>query len=591
MSSPTFGTPPEDGPGGTLDHGAAAPEAEKTVLRSSAVMAVGTVISRITGVGRDIALVAALGFGTLADVYTLGNTLPNVVYLLVVGGALGAVFVPQLVRHLHDDADGGDAYANRLLTATMLVLFVLAVGAVIAAPFLVDLYTPANYTARENDVATAFARFLLPQIFFYGLYTMLAQVLNSRNHFAMPMFAPIVNNLVVIGLFLLFIATVGTSVTVNSITDAQITLLGIGTTLGVALQSLVLIPVLSRVSFKFRPRFDFRGSGLGKTAKLAGWTIAMVLANQAALLVAAKLAASANILAAQEGAVEQGLTTYDKAYLVFMLPNSVITISIVTAMLPRMSRAAAQGDLRRVGDQLSDTARLVGSLIVPAAVALIAFGPIITGLVFSFGAGRGPAATYTGVVVSLFALGLLPFSLFYMLIRGWYALSDTRSPFVVTVIFSVLLVGFMLPLFELAPTDLKIASLALAESIAYWLALAAAWWWLARRVGGLHTKTTSWALARMMIAGAVAGLAGFATLALLGVYGTSQGGGGFVVDLGEAGGLDWYLNTILGLAAGGLVLGGVYLLMCKLLGITEVLDLVRPLTQRVPGLRKRGPDA
>ena len=580
MSSASFGTPPEEGPGQTLDHGAGAPEGEKTVLRSSAVMAVGTVISRITGVGRDIALVAALGFGTLADVYTLGNTLPNVVYLLVVGGALGAVFVPQLVRHLHDDADGGDAYANRLLTATMLVLFVLAVGAVIAAPFLVDLYTPANYTERENDVAIAFARFLLPQIFFYGLYTMLAQVLNSRNHFAMPMFAPIVNNLVVIGMFVLFITTVGTSVTVNSITPAQITLLGVGTTLGVVLQSLVLIPVLSRVSFKFRPRFDFRGSGLGSTAKLAGWTIAMVLANQLALLVAAKLAASANIIAAEAGAVEQGLTTYDKAYLVFMLPNSVITISIVTAMLPRMSRAAAAGDLRLVGDQLASTARLVGSLIVPAAAVLIVFGPFITALVFSFGAGRGPAATYTGVVVSFFALGLLPFSLFYMLIRGWYALSDTRSPFFVTVVFSLLLVGFMLPLFGIAPAELKIASLALAESIAYWLALLVAWIWLSRRVGGLDTRNTFIQLLKMIVAASIAALAG-------GLIGWTF----FNPNNSEFGSGSWYLTIILGLGVGSLVLGGVYLLMCKLLGITEVLDLIRPVTQRIPGLRKSDPKA
>lgn len=583
MSTPAFGTPPEEGPGETLDHGAAAPTApdgEKTVLRSSAVMAVGTVISRITGVGRDIALVAALGFGTLADVYTLGNTLPNVVYLLVVGGALGAVFVPQLVRHLHDDADGGDAYANRLLTATMLVLFVLAVGAVIAAPFLVDLYTPANYTARENDVATAFARFFLPQIFFYGLYTMLAQVLNSRNHFAMPMFAPIVNNLIVIGMFVLFIATVGTSVTVNSITTAQITLLGVGTTLGVVLQSLVLIPVLSRVSFKFRPRFDFRGSGLGQTAKLAGWTIAMVLANQVALLVAAKLAASANIIAAEAGAVEQGLTTYDKAYLVFMLPNSVITISIVTAMLPRMSRAAAAGDLRMVGDQLASTARLVGSLIVPAAAALVVFGPFITSLVFSFGAGRGPAATYTGVVVSFFALGLLPFSLFYLLIRGWYALSDTRSPFFVTVVFSVLLVGFMLPLFGIAPAELKIAALALAESIAYWLALLVAWVWLARRVGGLDTRNTFVTLLKMIAAGVIAAIAG-------GLIGWTW----FDPNASEFASGSWYLSVFLGLTVGGLVLGLVYLLMCKLLGVTEVLDLIRPLTQRIPGLRKSDPKA
>jgi putative peptidoglycan lipid II flippase len=574
---PEFGVPPEEGPGQALDRDTG----RGTVLRSSAVMAVGTVISRITGVGRDIALVAALGFGTLADVYTLGNTLPNSVYLLLVGGALGAVFVPQLVRHLREDDDNGDAYANRLITLTSIVLLVLAITTVIAAPWIVNLYTPNNYSQLDNELATAFARFFLPQIFFYGLYTMLSQVLNSRGHFAMPMFVPILNNIVVICMFIGFIAVVGTASTVESLTRDQLLWLGIGTTAGVVIQALALIPVMSRVSFRFRPRFDFRGSGLGKTAKLAGWTVAMVLANQIALLVTARLAAGANIIASEAGVVEQGLATFDKAYLVFMLPNSVITISIVTAMLPRMSHSAASGELGDVSEQLSDSARLISSLIVPAAAILIAFGPLVTTVVFAFGAGAGPAATYTGVVVSAFAFGLPSFALFYLLIRGWYALSDTRSPFVVTALFNGLLIVFAIVFYEIAPPGLKVVSLAVAETIASWIGLFVAWAWLSRRVGGLQTRRTVVSVAKMMLAGTAGAALGFlGALAFRAFWSATQLN---ELNPGQVGGP---LLSAVSLVIGVAITMIVYLGMSRLLLIEEVNNGVRMVTARIPGLRR-----
>lgn len=573
---PEFGIAPSEGPGEALDR--SSPELQgNNVLRSSAVMAVGTVISRITGVGRDIALVAALGFGTLADVYTLGNTLPNSVYLLLVGGALGAVFVPQLVRHLREDDDNGDAYANRLITLTSIVLLILAVTTVVAAPFLVNLYTPSNYSELDNQLATAFARFFLPQIFFYGLYTMLSQVLNSRGHFAMPMFVPILNNLVVIAMFLGFIAVVGTASTVGSLTQGQLLWLGIGTTTGVVIQALALIPVMSRVGFKIQPRFDFRGSGLGKTAKLAGWTVAMVLANQIALLVTARLAAGANIIASEAGVVEQGLATFDKAYLVFMLPNSVITISVVTAILPRMSHSAASGKFHEVSDQLAESARLIAALIVPAAAILIAFGPLITTVVFSFGAGSGPAATYTGVVVSAFAFGLPSFALFYLLIRGWYALSDTRSPFVVTALFNGLLVVFAIFLFEIAPAGLKVVSLATAETIASWIGLVVAWAWLSRRLGGLHTRQTSFTIAKMMVAGTAGASLGYLTTVAFRTLWANE------LNPGQVGGP---LVSVMSLLIGVTVTMVVYLAISRVLMIEEVNSGVRMVTSRIPGLRR-----
>jgi putative peptidoglycan lipid II flippase len=329
-------------------------------MKPSAVMATGTVVSRITGVFRDIAATAALGFFLVSDAFSLGNSLPTVIYILVIGGALNAVFVPQLVRRMTEDADDGRAYADRLITLVGSILLIFSILAVLCAPLIVDLYTPANYPATEYDLAVAFARLCLPQVLFYGIYTMLSQVLNARGHFGAPMFAPIANNVVAIATFLLFIAVAGTSAAADGVlTNQQVLILGIGTTLGVIVQSLILIPVLVRSGYRWKPRFDWKSSGLGKTGTLALWTLGLVFVNQAAYIVITRLAAQANVDAAAAGVVAAGLTTYQKAHLVFMLPHSVITVSIVTAMLPALSRVAHGGDLRKVGNDVGSTMRLV----------------------------------------------------------------------------------------------------------------------------------------------------------------------------------------------------------------------------------------
>lgn len=481
------------------------------VLRSSALMAAGTVTSRATGLIRDMALVAAIGFGTLADTYSLGNSLPNIIYILVAGGALNAVFIPQLVRHMANDEDGGHGFANRLLRVVSLTTFVLTVAAVLAAPWIVGLYATSEYSAQEFNLAVAFARLCLPQIVFYGLYTMFSQVLNARGHFGSPMFAPIVNNVVVIGAAIAFIWVAGDQVDVTTITDAQVAWLGVMTTLGVALQALVLIPVLLRSGFRFGYVRGLRGFGLGHTGKLALWTIGLVLVNQAGFLVVTRLATLANVLATRADTVAQGLTTYQKAYLVFMLPHSVITISIMTALLPRMSRAAADEDLRKVGAFVSDGMRLVAVLIAPAAVSLLVAGPMIATVIFGFGAGAGEASTYAGLVIMAFAIGLLPFSLFYVLLRGWYSLEDTRTPFFLTVVYNALMVALSLPLFYLASVQFKVTALALGYSLAYWFTFALAWWVLSRRLRQMQVRQTASVLGRLIVAAVLAAAAGFAT--------------------------------------------------------------------------------
>ena len=263
------------------------------VLRSSRAMAGGTVASRLTGMLREPVVGAALGTGLLGDAYGLANVVPNIIYILLVGGVLNAVFVPQLVRHIATDHDGGDGYADRLITAVGLILLGVTVAAVLAAPAIVRLYAQ-DASAAELNVATIFARFCLVQIFFYGVFTMYQQVLNSRGSFVAPMYAPILNNVVVIGVFIWFIAVNGTHETVDTITLGQMRLLGIGTTAGVVAQALVLVPAAARIGYRLRPRKDLRGHGLGHAWLLARWTIAFVLVNQLTYVLVARLATSAN---------------------------------------------------------------------------------------------------------------------------------------------------------------------------------------------------------------------------------------------------------------------------------------------------------
>ena len=499
----------------------------RALLGPSTVMATGTVVSRITGIARDIALAAALGFYLVSDAYSLGNSLPTIIYILVVGGALNAVFIPQLVRRMEKDDDGGNAYADRLITLTGSVLLGLSILAVVAAPWIVDLYTPADYPQSQYDLAVAFARLCLPQIFFYGAYTMLSQVLNARGTFGAPMFAPIANNVVAITTFVLFIIVAGTSAAADgALTTGQVLLLGIGTTAGVVVQAAILVPVLGRAGYRWRPRFDWKGQGLGKAAKLAGWTVGLVLVNQITYIVITRLAAQANVDAAASGATAAGITTYQKAHLVFMLPHSVITISIVTALLPALSRLAHEGKLKEVGEDVAGAMRLVAALVVPIAALLFVLGSDVSVLLFGYGAATTDQAAVMGDVVSIFMIGLVPFTLFYVLLRGFCAMEDTRAPFVVTVIFSVIMLALVLWLFAFL-TDLgvtsaggpQIAGIALGYVLAYWCGFVVLWWWLAHRLGSLQSGATVSVLLRLLTAGGVAvlvaGLTRTATLDLL----------------------------------------------------------------------------
>ncbi|MEU5403315.1 murein biosynthesis integral membrane protein MurJ [Streptomyces sp. NPDC005963] len=424
-------------------------------------MAAGSVVSRATGFVRSSVIAAALGIGLAADGYAVANAVPAIVYMLLVGGALNAVFVPELVRVAKEHEDGGAAYTDRLLTICFVALLVITAGAVWAAPSIVGAYT--GYSGRQAEMTVAFARYCLPQIFFLGLFTLLGQVLNARGRFGAMMWTPVLNNVVVIAVFGLYLATADGA----ALTDAEIALLGWGTTAGIALQALALAPALRAARFRWRPRFDWRGKGLTRPLRAAGWLVLLVLSNQAAYWVVTRLATTAGERAAAQG-IDGGVgfSAYSNAYLLWAVPHGIITVSLVTALLPRMSRAAADGDLSGVRQDVSYALRTSAAMIVPAACALLALAQPLMTVVFGYGRTDADGIVMMAGILMAFAPGLIAFSGQYVLSRAFYALSDTRTPFLLNLVIAGLNATLSATAYALLPVRWAVTGMAGAYSLA-----------------------------------------------------------------------------------------------------------------------------
>ncbi|MFE9627734.1 murein biosynthesis integral membrane protein MurJ [Streptomyces sp. NPDC006527] len=428
-----------------------------STARSSAVMAAGSVVSRGTGFARSAVVAAALGtIGSTADGYAVGNSLPSIVYMLLLGGALNAVFVPELVKAAKEHEDGGVAYTDRLVTVCVAALLAITAIAVWAAPVIVDVYT--DYSGQQAAMTTAFARYCLPQIFFLGLFTLLGQVLNARGRFGAMMWAPVVNNLVVItvfGLYLAFAAGGG-----GTLTATETALLGWGTTAGIAVQTLALLPALRAARFRWRPRFDWRGSGLTRPLRSAFWLVLLVLVNQAAYWVTTRLATTAGL----EGG--PGYSAYNNAYVLWAVPHGIITVSLVTALMPRMSAAAADGDTAALRRDVSQALRTSASAVVPAACMLLALAQPVMALVFGYGrTSAGDTAAMAGILMA-FAPGLLAMSGQYVLSRTFYSLSDTRTPFLLNLVIVAVNAGLSVAAAHLLPARWAVTGMAAAYSVA-----------------------------------------------------------------------------------------------------------------------------
>jgi putative peptidoglycan lipid II flippase len=478
------------------------------LFRASGIMALGTIISRITGFVRGILVVAVLGTTLLADTYNVANTMPNILYNLLVGGALTAIFIPQLVRSF-DHADGGDDFASRLITTISLILLVLVSLGMFFAPALVRLYAPEFFTVgfeTEKDIAIAFTRYCLPQIFFLGLFTMLGQVANARGSFGPLMWAPIANNLVGIVLFGGFLVF-SPGINLSSITDFQIALLGWGTTFSVVVQALVLVPVIKKLGISIKPRLGV--SGLGKSFALAGWTLVYVLISQLGYLVTVNVATSAAVRSAQAN-IETGVgyTPYTYAYFVMLLPYSIVTISIITAILPHISKLALDGKREEVKAQLVRAIRLVGVITVPSAVAFLLFGPLITQSIF-IGISDDDSR-YIGYVLSALSFGLVAFSINLILIRGFNAFEDTKTQVVSILVINIFSVAMSYFFLFFVKTQWVTIGLGVAFSVSYIIGLFVTLRLLKKHTGRLALSEFIGQHVRLLIASLLAMLPLFA---------------------------------------------------------------------------------
>ena len=490
------------------------------LFRASSVMAVGTIISRITGFIGGVIMIATLGTALLADAFNVANTMPNILYNLLVGGALTAIFVPQLVRAF-DDADGGHLFASRLVTTISGILLVLVIIGVIFAPQLVYIYAPSFSTPgfeTEREIAIAFTRYCLPQIFFLGLFTMLGQVANARGSFAPLMWAPIANNLVVIVVFSAFLIK-WPSVNVDSITSTQIQILGWGTTAGIIVQALILIPVVKRSGIKIRPKWGV--AGLGKSFSLAGWTLVYVLISQIGYLITVNVATTAAVDSAKAGITTGvGFTPFKNAYLIMLLPYSIVTISIVTALLPHMSKLAINKKIEDVKEQILRAIKTVAVLTIPSSVAFLLFGPLITEVLF-FGIDKNDGI-YIGYVLSALSLGLVAFSINLVLIRGFNAFEDTRTQVWSILIINIISVGLSYVFLAVLPSDWVTVGLGVAFSVSYLIGLFITLRLLKKHTGTIHVREFIGQHGRLLSAALIAMLPIFAISQYFGWVGSDQ---------------------------------------------------------------------
>ncbi len=533
-------------------------------------MAAGTLVSRILGLVRVGLLATAIGAsGQVSDLFTSANNLPNFIYLMLAGGVFNAVLVPQIIRASRQPDRGAD-YVSRLLTLAAAALLVLTVLVTLAAPVIVGLTT--SFTGANLALTTAFAFWCLPQIFFYGMYAVTGQILNANGSFGPYMWAPVVNNLVSIAFLVVFIMLMGTEQverhSPETWTTEQTVLLAGGTTLGIIIQAVVLFVPLKRLNLGLKPKFGVRGTGLGRTGKLASVTIVTMLIGNGLYLVnlrVATIAADARPrLLAQDPPVQiAGSTNLEFGSMVYQLPHAVIALSLATVMFNQLASAHADNNLAAVRATLSQGLRIIGVATVFGAAALLTFaGPL--GMLFSESA---EVAAINGVIIAILAVGAPFLSANFFLNRVFYASEDVRTPLKIQLILSVVGVAFAL-LAAMFDPRLIVPMLAVAYTLGNVIAVVISHVFLKRAIGSYGAGHVFDVHVRLIIAGMVSALAGTALSWAFGGY--------------DPGGYLWQskLNALLVLAIGGVLMSAVYLGMLKLLRITELTEFLEPLMAR-----------
>nr|WP_173434257.1 murein biosynthesis integral membrane protein MurJ [Allosalinactinospora lopnorensis] len=536
------------------------------MMRSSMVMAAGTMVSRVTGFIKVVVLAAALGTHLLGDAYNTAQTIPFIINDLLIGGLMVSVIIPFLVKRRKRDADGGVKTENRLVTGAIVLLLGITLAAILFAELLISLYA-SRFTPVQSDVSVYLARFLLAQIFFIGLSGLISAMLNTRDKFGAPVWAPVLNNLVIIAVGGLFLWVAGPGHTPETVSQGELTLLGLGTTLGMVLQTAVLVFSLWRSGFRWRPRLDLRGSGLGEALRSAGWMLLYTLMTQLGLLITTNLANAANVASLEEGHnVGAGITAYNYAYQLFQLPYAIIAVSLITVLLPRMSGHAADERWDEVRAGFSSTLRISALLLAPVALAMAMYSIQLSVLVFARGSTSVADAQNVGTVLAVMSLGLVPFTVFQLMLRVFFAMGDTRTPALISIA-NVAVHGVLaFTAFFVLPPNLVVVGVAAGFMLSFASGLSIAGVILSRRLGGLDGRRILATLLRLHLAAVPSVVAGIGVLWF------------FVARFGEG------LATNIGAPVTGCVVGALlFLLFARLLRIEELnaaLGLIRSRLRR-----------
>lgn len=530
-------------------------------VRNTAVMSIGTALSRVTGFLRLAALAYALGITEtrLADAYNVANVTPNIIYELALGGILTSVVVPVLVEwlQLHGREEAWDV-ARRLFAFAAVALAAIAALGIVLAPWIVDLYTsgvPAHEREAVRELATFFLRWFMPQIVFYGLGAVATGLLNGHRRFAAPMFAPILNNLIVIATFVAFAAMPEPADSEQLATGAQQLVLAIGTTLGVIGMTVALWPSVRATGFRFAWRWGLGHEAVARIARLATWVVAYVAVNQLGLLV---------VIVVANGR-RGDYTAYAAAFILFQLPHAIFAVSIFTALLPAMASRWAERDVDGFRQLLAQGLRATAAIVLPAALGYLVLARPIVRLLLEHGATRAVSGALVSDILVSFALGLFAFSAFQLLLRAFYSMQDTRTPALVNVAAVGINVGANL-LFYFT-FDLGVQGLALGHATAYAFASLALLVLIRRRIGGVDGARVLGSVGRTLFAGLTTAGAAWAVARWLG---DAVG----VTSLGEQA-----LQVISAVGVGLLV----FLLVATLLRIEEVQMVRRHLASRWRG--------
>jgi putative peptidoglycan lipid II flippase len=469
-----------------------AQSAQPSLAKASGSMAIATLVSRITGFLWKIQLAWVAGLTVVNDSFTVANTLPNIVYELLLGGVLASVVVPLLVR-AQDDPDGGRAYTNRLLTVGMTLLLAGTAVAVALAPLFTRLYMDDSTGQANAELATAFAYLLLPEIVFYGLFALLSAILQAKHVFGPTAWAPVINNVVIMATIGVY-AFVPGEISLNPVRmgDVKLLVLGVGVTAGIAVQALVLLPALRRTGFRFRWTWGI-DSRLKEFGGLALWILGYVGISQTGMVITTRV-----LTAGAAG----GAAIYSNAWLLFQLPYGVIGVSLLTAIMPRLSRAAADGDTGKLIDDLSLGSRLSTVMLVPLSAVLTIAGSAIGVALFGVGNATLADAQRLGVALAFSAFGILPYALVMLQLRVFYAMKDARTPTLIMVVMTAVKIPLMYLVAARLQAEDVVIGVMLVNALSFVVGAVLGQMWLWVRLGRLQSMRVVKVILQTVVAGA-----------------------------------------------------------------------------------------